>query len=65
MERELSKQELDHFIGDLLKEQSLCVIPACADNEPRASTEEYFPRATTIYMPIEEWVKTEILGTVS
>jgi len=59
MERELGKQELEHLIVDLLKEQSLCVIATCSDNIPRASTVEYFPMATTIYILTEGGVKIE------
>lgn len=59
MARELSKQELEHLIVDLLKEQSLCVIATCSDNIPRASTVEYFPMATTIYILTEGGVKIE------
>ena len=59
MERELGKQELEHLIVDLLKEQSLCVIATCSDNVPRASTVEYFPMATTIYILTEGGVKIE------
>jgi len=57
MEKELSKQELDHLIVDLLKEQSLCVIATCSDNVPRASTVEYFSIATSIYILTEGGVK--------
>lgn len=59
MARELSKQELEHLIVDFLKEQSLCVIATCSDNIPRASTVEYFPMATTIYILTEGGVKIE------
>jgi general stress protein 26 len=59
MERELSKQELDQLIVDLLKEQSLCMIATCSGNLPRASTVEYFPIATTIYILTEGGVKIE------
>jgi len=59
MERELSKKELEHLIVDLLNEQSLCVIATCSDNVPRASTVEYFPIATTIYILTEGGVKIE------
>jgi hypothetical protein len=59
MERELSKQELEHLIVDLLKEQSLCVIATCSDNAPRASTVEYFPIATSIYILTEGGVKID------
>jgi len=59
MERELANQELGHLITLLLKEQSLCVIATCSDNVPRASTVEYFPIATTIYILTEGGVKIE------
>jgi general stress protein 26 len=59
MERELSKQELEQLIVDLLKEQSLCMIATCSGNLPRASTVEYFPIATTIYILTEGGVKIE------
>lgn len=59
MERELGKAELEHLIIDLLKEQSLCVIATCSGNMPRASTVEYFPIATTIYILTEGGVKIE------
>jgi len=59
MERELSKQELEHLIVDLLREESLCVIATCSGNVPRASTVEYFPIATTIYILTEGGVKID------
>jgi general stress protein 26 len=59
MERELNKQELEHLIADLIKEQSLCVISTCSNDVPRASTVEYFPIATTIYILTEGGVKIE------
>ena len=59
MERKLSKQELEHLIVDLLREESLCVIATCSGNVPRASTVEYFPIATTIYILTEGGVKID------
>jgi len=59
MERKLVKQELEHLIVDLLREESLCVIATCSGNVPRASTVEYFPIATTIYILTEGGVKIE------
>jgi hypothetical protein len=59
MGKELSKQELEHLILLLLKEQSLCVIATCSENIPRASTVEYFPIATTIYILTEGGEKIE------
>jgi general stress protein 26 len=59
MERELSKQEIEHLVVDFLKEQSLCVIATCSDNVPRASTVEYFPITTTIYILTEGGMKIE------
>jgi hypothetical protein len=43
----------------MLKDQTLCVIATCSDNIPRASTVEYFPIATTIYILTEGGVKIE------
>jgi hypothetical protein len=59
MERALTNQELEQLIVHLLKEQTLCVIATCSDNIPRASTVEYFPLATTIYILTEGGVKIE------
>jgi hypothetical protein len=59
MERELSKQEIEHLVVDFLNEQSLCVIATCSDNVPRASTVEYFPITTTIYILTEGGMKIE------
>jgi hypothetical protein len=59
MEKELSKQDIEQFVVDLLREQSLCVIATCSDNVPRASTVEYFPIATTIYILTEGGLKIE------
>lgn len=59
MGKELSKQELFHLVVALLKEQSLCVIATCSENVPRASTVEYFPIATTIYILTEGGMKIE------
>ncbi len=57
--RELGRQELEHLIVDLLEEQSLCVIATCSDNLPRASTVEYFPITTVLYILTEGGVKVE------
>ncbi len=59
VERELGKQDLERLIVDLLREQSLCVIATCSENVPRASTVEYFPIDTTIYILTEGGVKIE------
>jgi hypothetical protein len=59
MEKGLTNRELERLIVDLLKEQSLCVIATCSDNVPRASTVEYFPIATTLYVLTEGGVKME------
>ncbi len=57
--RELSNRELEHLIVDLLKEQSLCVIATSSGSMPRASTVEYFPIGTTIYILTEGGMKIE------
>lgn len=59
MKRELSRQELEHLIVDFLREHSLCVIATCSENIPRASTVEFFPIDTTIYVLTEGGLKTE------
>jgi hypothetical protein len=59
MEKELNREELQRLIVDLLIEQTLCVIATCSENLPRASTVEYFPIATTIYILTEGGVKIE------
>jgi general stress protein 26 len=59
MKRELSRQGLEHLIIDFLREQSLCVIATCSKNMPRASTVEFFPIDTTIYVLTEGGQKIE------
>ncbi len=59
MQRELERRELEHLIADLLEAQSLCVIATCSDNLPRASTVEYFPIGTTIYILTEGGIKLQ------
>jgi hypothetical protein len=51
------KQELEHH-SRFDKRQSLCVILP-VQTTPRASTVEYFPKATTIYILTEGGVKIE------
>ena len=53
MEKELSRWDLEHKIIDFLKDQTLCVIATCSENIPRASTVEFFPIDTTIYILTE------------
>ncbi len=59
MGKELSRQELEHLIIDFLKEQPLCVIATCSENMPRATTVEFFPVDTTIYILTEGGKKIE------
>jgi uncharacterized protein YhbP (UPF0306 family) len=59
MEKELSRQELEHKIIDFLKDQTLCMIATCSENIPRASTVEFFPLDTTIYILTEGGKKIE------
>jgi len=59
MEKDLTRQELKHLIIDFLKDQSLCVIATCSGNIPRATTVEFFPVDTTIYILTEGGKKVE------
>ena len=59
MERELSKQELEHLIVDLIKGTISVRDCHLFRHIPRASTVEYFPIATTIYILTEGGVKIE------
>ena len=59
MEKNLSGQELEKLIIDFLRDQSLCVIATCSENIPRASTVEFFPAGTTIYILTEGGKKIE------
>jgi hypothetical protein len=50
MEHELSRQEVENLVIRLLQECPLCVIATCSDSIPRASTVEFFPMGTTVYI---------------
>jgi general stress protein 26 len=53
MERELSRRKVEKLILELLKTSPLCVIATCSDSIPRASTVEFFPIGTTLYILTE------------
>jgi hypothetical protein len=53
MEKELSRGELERLISRLLKEETVCVIATCSQDVPRASTVEFFPSGTTLYILTE------------
>ena len=53
MELELSRHEVEKLIIRFLETCSLCVIATCSDSIPRASTVEFFPIGTTLYILTE------------
>lgn len=53
MERELNRHEPEKLIIRFLETCSLCVIATCSDTIPRASTVEFFPIGTTLYILTE------------
>jgi hypothetical protein len=59
MEHELSRQHVEELIISLLEACPLCVIATCSDNIPRASTVEFFPMGTTLYILTEGGKKIE------
>lgn len=59
MEHELSRQDIEKLIVQLLEACPLCVIATCSDNIPRASTVEFFPMGTTLYILTEGGKKIE------
>jgi len=61
MEHELSLQHVEALIIRLLEACPLCVIATCSDNIPRASTVEFFPIGTTLYILTEGGKKIENL----
>ncbi|HET6514712.1 MAG TPA: pyridoxamine 5'-phosphate oxidase family protein [Thermodesulfovibrionales bacterium] len=59
MERELSRHYIEKLIIKLLEECRLCVVATCSDNIPRASTVEFFPMGTTLYILTEGGMKID------
>jgi general stress protein 26 len=59
MGKEISREDLEHLILDLLEGESVCVIATCHENIPRASTVEFFPLGTKLYILTEGGKKVE------
>jgi hypothetical protein len=59
MEHVLSRQHVEKLIVRLLEACPLCVVATCSDNIPRASTVEFFPVGTTLYILTEGGKKTD------
>lgn len=53
MERELNHHQVEKLIIRFPETCSLCVIATCSDSIPRASTVEFFPIGTTLYILAE------------
>ena len=58
-EKELSRETIETLITEFMNRQGTCVIATCSDNMPRASTVEFFPLGTTIYILTEGGWKVE------
>jgi general stress protein 26 len=56
---QMERKNLEQRIAEFLKEQALCVISTCFREIPRASTVEYFPAGTTLYVLTEGGKKIE------
>lgn len=59
MGKEISREDLEHLIHDLLEGESVCVIATCHKNIPRASTVEFFPLGERLYILTEGGKKVE------
>lgn len=59
MDCELKLEHVEHLIIRLLETCPLRVVATCSDNIPRASTVEFFPVGTTLYIPAEGGKKIE------
>ena len=59
MDLELSRSEIERLIIELMGSCPLCVVATCSDNIPRASTVEFFPVGTTLYILTEGGKKLE------
>jgi general stress protein 26 len=53
MGKEISREDLEHLILDLIEGESVCVIATCHENVPRASTVEFFPLGEKLYIVTE------------
>jgi len=59
MDRELPLKDVEELIISLLEACPLCVLATCSGNVPRASTVEFFPIGTTLYILTEGGKKIE------
>ena len=59
MNHELSREHVEKLIIRLLETCPLCVVATCSYNIPRASTVEFFPIGTTLYILTEGGRKIE------
>ena len=59
MDHELTREDVEKLIIRLLETCPLCVVATCSDNIPRASTVEFFPMGTTLYILTEGGRKIE------
>ncbi|SPQ00465.1 conserved hypothetical protein [Candidatus Sulfobium mesophilum] len=59
MDHELAREHVEELIIKLLETCPLCVLATCSDNIPRASTVEFFPIGTTLYILTEGGRKIE------
>ena len=57
MERDLDSKVLEGLIIELLRSVPVCVIATCSHDIPRASTVEFFPLGTTLYIVTEGGTK--------
>ncbi|NYT20448.1 MAG: pyridoxamine 5'-phosphate oxidase family protein [Methanomicrobiales archaeon] len=59
---ELFRQDLERLILDFIEDQQMCVLATCADDIPRASAVEFFPRGFVLYILTEGGRKIENLS---
>jgi len=57
MGRELDSEVLERLIMELLRSAPVCVIATCSHDIPRASTVEFFPLGTSLYIVTEGGTK--------
>ena len=63
MERDLESEVLEGLIMELLRSAPVCVIATCSHDIPRASTVEFFPLGTTLYIVTEGGTKVRNIST--
>jgi len=59
MGKTLHRREIERLVLELLKGEPTCVMATCRDDVPRASTVEFFPSGTTLYVLTEGGRKVE------